>query len=376
MSIVNSQTLVGGGKITVKKERSSNLELYRIIVMLLIVAHHYVANSGLIHVMQDSPISSNSIFYYLLGAWGKTGINCFVLITGYFMCTSSITLRKFLKLYLWIVTYGILFAIIFAFTGYQNIELKSLALLAPFRIIHSDSFPSSFIVWWLFIPFLNVLINNLNNRQHLQLLVMFVIVFSIYPSVPGLFEIKLNPICWFSTLYIIASYIRKYPNHIFKEQSVKFWGILSALLIIIGIFSVVAILFIGVKIDKNLPQYFMISDSQKPLALLISISTFMFFKNLKVRNSKIINIIAASSFGVLLIHANSDVMRQWLWYDTVDCINHYDVSFYWLYAMGSVLAIYAVCTIIDIIRIKTIETPLLNVTERFCLIVFNKLNKK
>lgn len=31
-----------------KKERNSNLELYRIITMMLIVAHHYVVNSGLI----------------------------------------------------------------------------------------------------------------------------------------------------------------------------------------------------------------------------------------------------------------------------------------------------------------------------------------
>lgn len=40
-----------GSAITVKKVRDSNLELYRIIVMLLIVAHHYVVNSGLLDVM-------------------------------------------------------------------------------------------------------------------------------------------------------------------------------------------------------------------------------------------------------------------------------------------------------------------------------------
>ena len=33
------------------KQRNSNLELYRIIVMLLIVAHHYVVNSGLMEEM-------------------------------------------------------------------------------------------------------------------------------------------------------------------------------------------------------------------------------------------------------------------------------------------------------------------------------------
>lgn len=37
-----------------RKVRDSNLELYRIIVMLLIVAHHYVVNSGLLGVMPQS----------------------------------------------------------------------------------------------------------------------------------------------------------------------------------------------------------------------------------------------------------------------------------------------------------------------------------
>lgn len=67
---------------TLKKERNSNLELYRIIIMLLIVAHHYVVNSGLIQLMQNSETTNNSIFLYLFGMWGKTGINCFMLITA------------------------------------------------------------------------------------------------------------------------------------------------------------------------------------------------------------------------------------------------------------------------------------------------------
>ena len=48
-----------------KKERNSNLELYRIITMMLIVAHHYVVNSGLIQVMPNSETTNNSIFLYI-----------------------------------------------------------------------------------------------------------------------------------------------------------------------------------------------------------------------------------------------------------------------------------------------------------------------
>lgn len=103
--INNDITRMGGNSTTSKspKQRSSNLELYRIIVMMLIVAHHYVVLSGLAGtegVLNHDPLSVNSIYLYLFGMWGKTGINCFMLITGYFMCTSNISWRKFIKLYL------------------------------------------------------------------------------------------------------------------------------------------------------------------------------------------------------------------------------------------------------------------------------------
>ena len=88
--------------VSIKKERSSNIELFRIITMILIVAHHYVVNSGVVQaVLTGNDIMSfNSQFLLLFGWGGKTGINCFVLITGYFMCTSNISLKKFLKLFL------------------------------------------------------------------------------------------------------------------------------------------------------------------------------------------------------------------------------------------------------------------------------------
>ena len=49
------------------KQRNSNLELYRIIVMLLIVAHHYVVNSGLMDIMWEDPFSGKSLFLYWFG---------------------------------------------------------------------------------------------------------------------------------------------------------------------------------------------------------------------------------------------------------------------------------------------------------------------
>lgn len=43
------------------KERSSNFELYRIICMLMIVAHHFVVNSGLTSLMMENPTAANTL---------------------------------------------------------------------------------------------------------------------------------------------------------------------------------------------------------------------------------------------------------------------------------------------------------------------------
>ena len=88
-----------------KKQRNSNLELYRILLMLGIIAHHYVVNTGVLGIISSEPLTIKSLFFYLFGMWGKIGINCFVMITGFFMCKSSISVRKFLKLLLEIEFY-------------------------------------------------------------------------------------------------------------------------------------------------------------------------------------------------------------------------------------------------------------------------------
>ena len=355
------KSMIGEGK-----QRSSNIELYRILVMLLIVAHHYVVNSGLLDVMNQNILSANTSFFSLFGAWGKTGINCFVLISGYFMCKSQITLRKFLKLFLWVLTYSVIFLLVFFLCGYNPYGLLSMVYEAiPLKSL-TTGFTSCFIVFYLCIPFLNILLKNITKRQHQWLIVLLLFVYTVHGSVPKFMSVSMNYVSWFSVLYFIAAYLRLYP---FKENNTKFWGWVT--LLSFGLSSVGILLLNYVQVISGMEakvqySYMLVQDSNAFLALTNGITSFMWFKSINMRNSKLVNTIAASSFGVLLIHANSNTMRQWLWQDTVDCVGHFDTPYYWLYAIGCVLAIYAVCTLIDYIRIRTIETPILNVTEKAC----------
>ena len=85
---------------------------------------------------------------------------------------------------------------------------------------------------------------------------------------------------------------------------------------------------------------------------MTGVSTFLFFKNLKIGYSKVINTIAASTFGVLLIHANSDTMRRWLWVDVCKNVGAYETGNAVVHAVLTVMIVYMLCTIIDIIRIN------------------------
>lgn len=110
---------------TSRAMRDSNIELFRIITMIMIVAHHYVVNSGLMDIVEaQKSLGIQDIFLLIFGSEGKTGINCFVLITGYFMCKSNITAKKYGKLLGQRYFYTIVIWLIFLITGYELFSFK------------------------------------------------------------------------------------------------------------------------------------------------------------------------------------------------------------------------------------------------------------
>lgn len=340
---------------TLKKERNSNLELYRIIIMLLIVAHHYVVNSGLIQLMQNSETTNNSIFLYLFGMWGKTGINCFMLITGYFMCKSNITIRKFLKLLLEVEFYKIVIYFIFIISGYEVFTLKGcIKSLLPITSVHAG-FISCFLLFFLCIPFLNILIQNLSKRMHQKLLYLSLGIYTILYSLPGIY-VSYNYVSWFCILYFIASYIR--IHGFCPKISTMQWGWLSLISVILSISSVMLLM-------NTSHVFWLVSDSNAIFAVTTAVCSFMYFNGINIKQSKFINLIGGSTFGVLLIHANSDTMRNWLWKDTLDNVSYFNSEMLIFHAITSVIIIFAICIVIDRVRIITLEKYLFNYIDLF-----------
>lgn len=345
----------------VAKQRDSSIELFRIITMFMIVAHHYIVNFGVIgEITQANVLSVNGLFSLLWGWGGKTGINCFVLITGYFMCKSNITLKKFLKLIFEVEFYGIVIYSIFLMSGYESFSLKSFvkAVIPIYGI--GTSFTSSYLVFLCFIPFLNILIKAMNEKQHRNLLITSLIIGSLLQTflmAPSAFTY----VGWFMVIYFIGSYIRLYRQELFNNR--KVWTIAAAISLLLSLASVVAGAFVFYKFGKNASYYF-VADSNKVLAVITSVSLFVFFKNHKINYNPVINTIAASTFGVFLIHTRGDRMRQWLWKDTLKNVGAFHTDTFIIHAVVSVLAIYIICTLIDIARIYLLEKPLFKVLDK------------
>lgn len=338
-----------------EKVRDSNIELYRIISMLLIIAHHYVVNSGLTteNYIFSNPTSAKSLFLLVLGAFGKTGINCFVLITGYFMCTSKISAKKIAKLFFEVMFYKYIINAIFWVTGYAPFTLKGfLKVLLPFTTV-AQNFTGTFLLFFLCIPFINVLIHNLTEKQHLRLIGLMIIIYVLFGTVPFL-SVNMNYVSWYMVLFFTASYIRLYPRALFENT--KFWGLTSAICVSLCCLSVVVCAFLSQSSGRNV-AYMFVADSNTLLAFLTGISSFMFFKNLKLKPSRFINTVSSTTFGILLIHTSGDAMRRWLWQDVLKNPDVFGTNWVYLHAVLSVVLVFVICFFIDYLRICFVEKP-------------------
>lgn len=333
------------------KSRNSNLELYRIIMMVLIVAHHLVVNSDMWATLSENNVSWKSYYFYVLSAWGKPAIDGFILITGFFMCRQNITMYKYVKLLVQVLFYKIIIFAIFIFCCQVELTPKTLfGCLMPYSNV-DKGFVGCFLLFYLFIPYLNKLVNSLNKKEHFRLIILCLFMYSFLEMMQNT-PFSMNYVSWFCVLFFIGSYLRFYSES--WNLSVSFWSFVSIVLLLLAI---VAICF-GVYLGKY--THYFVGEVNRFLALGIAISTFMTFKKIKMKQVKLINTISASTFGVLLIHANSDYMRQWLWNDTINVKSLLCGDYCVLYSLVIIFAVFFSCSIIDIVRKNTVEKLLVN----------------
>lgn len=243
--------------------------------MLLVVAHHYVVNSGLTGT-NDGIFKldvGKTAFYLLFGAWGKTAINCFILITGYFMCKSQITVKKFVKLLAEVMFYHIVIGLIFFLTGYEPFSIKGfISMFFPVREV-GQNFTGCFLIFYLFIPFLNILIHNIDEKKHLLHFGTLRNYIYLFWNIPQ----GNNELCFMVYGALYNSIIYQTLSEAMVHQN-EVMGRLTALSIFVSVLSIACCAYFSSLLGLG-SAYSFVQDSNTFLAITNGVCSFMFFNN-------------------------------------------------------------------------------------------------
>jgi surface polysaccharide O-acyltransferase-like enzyme len=359
-----------GNKILTDKIRNSNLEILRIISMLLIVAQHYSVHGFSTIEMK---YSLNRYVVGILSLGGKLGVACFILISGYFMVYSKFTVKKLIKLVAetWFYTISIYILFSFVLTPVEPIGLKTL-IKAMLPIGYSEYwFMTDYIMLMLMSPVLNIVIANISKERLQKFLVGAIVFWSILPTFIGA-HYGYNELVWFIVLYMLAGYIRKYLD--FEKKNARKHLIVGMISYILVIVSNVMLIFLGhiTNIDIFTNQSSRLMFLNSPFILITAVELLIGFLKLKPNYNKLINILAGATLGVYLIHDNN-LVRLYLWRVILKNADMYNSSLLILHALISILIVYIVCSCIDLIRQVTVEKIFMNFVNKYYDLIYVKV---
>lgn len=280
------------------------------------------------------------------------GTDIFVLISGYFLSQSKVSLKRIITTWLQILFYSLSLYLVITCLGFNTFSVIDLV---------KSIFPVSFNQYWfmrvylyleLCVPFLNILLSNLNKRGHQYLIALGFMLMVIPASIPVITTFNNdagNGILWFFMLYSTGAYFAKYPPKYKTRQYclMAFFMFLVAFVSQILIARVSTLLGFGGMGESRFstfdafPIYIEaccilcagIKLSQKPVSNTILKKVVLFF--------------SSSTAGVYMIHEHPFI-RNILW-------SKLDLGYHTvLYAFFISVLIFVVCAVIDHLTWKKI----------------------
>lgn len=322
-----------------KVEREYGLDLLRILSMMMVIMLHLTEKSGFI-----SQHNIVGVEAWILYCFSTVAVNCFVLITGYFMSYKHFSLRRVLNIWIEAVVYSILTYIVCCAIGKGEWSvIEFVHMLMPFTF-KTYWFVNIYILLLFLSPIINIAIQNMTEKQYKLALFALVSLWCVINNGLKFF----NPIDssdgygieWFVILYMTGAYIRRYKKP--SDRRIKDLILYLACSITLFLLHTVLVQF-GQFVSVN-----MIVAYNDIFVYIGSVALFAFFSEIKITNQwicRIISYFASTAFAVYLIH-HAPAMRLWI-YDFIENNNKIFSNGCFLFvAFMSVAGIYIVSSLI------------------------------
>lgn len=278
------------------KTRNSNLELLRLVLMVMIIVHHFIVHGlalssiGCANVKLPLALTPGQMpAAEILNAFCISGVNCFILISGYFGI--SLSKRKLAYLLLSLIFYMVL---LWTVPHLAERDWKG-AFNSLFFLSRGYWFVTDYIFLMLLSPMINIAFEKLSVRTNNVILATLLII-SCYFGFLRDHEANINgySLIQFITMYLLG---RKIAATKFSPGPLKSLSVYVASSLLCGL-----LMWIAYRIDMPRLSW-RFSYYNNPLVIISAVSLMLFFKSLRLQ-SPLINRLSRSSLGIYLFQSS------------------------------------------------------------------------
>ena len=336
------------------KERNSNFELLRIVAMVAIVLTHVSAQA-----FDRSVLSiTNNIFMYFVGSGSRIAVNLFLMTGIWFMVEASFSAKRIIKLYGSLWFYSVFITLILLLLGF-DISIKNIgSSFFPF-LRRRMWFVSQYIALLLISPILQGFVSKMRRAALKTTILIGFILISCICSIRSVEDNWLDAFVWFAYVFFVIAYFKKYG---FSKKIKIEWYLVTGVLLysilttgyVVCLYNESSIFKLGSSIFR---QY--LGDYKSVPNFVISLLIFVYFAKLDIGKKRIVNELAKNTLDVYMIH-QQDAFIPIIWFSVFHTLEWQTSSYFIVYYLGTVLAVFIVGSIIGRIRVRFFEPIWIN----------------
>ena len=310
-------------------------------------------------------ISSEWFILHFFESMSVCAVNCFMIVSGYFLYTNNrIKYGKIVDILLIVIFYRLLNFGVNIIGGYDAFSVKGLVTAT----LPVNYFAIFYVACYMLSPFIAKLWNNLSLKSSDCLITILLVLFIGIPSVLNIIEdmkimnsadglstisIKGNvsgyTIIQFLVMLSIGMWLRK------RQLNVSAWILVAVYLI--------SSLIMTVSISKAPSLYNYCSI----FAVITAVCIFLLFCKLSFQN-RFINYCAKSCFAIFCIHTSSFSYQLWRQYLTTESHLTSGGITLIVWTLVSVVVMFTACLMISVVMRISVG----KIKDRFCRL-FNEI---
>lgn len=330
------------------KGRDSNMELLRIVAMLLVMMVHADFRALPVPSCEETHTDMLSSFlrFFTEGA-SIICVNVFILLSGWYGIRFKVSrLAEFL---FQVLFFGVVCCLVYVIFNPGKVGVvEAIANIFLFKG-WAYWFVKAYLGLYILSPVLNAFVKAVSQKEFCWFLFLFYFFQTLYGwmSNGAMYFMEGYSALSFSGLYLLARYVRLYPNRYTRLQR-QYDMIIYGILTLVMSVSAFVITYLDIPEAGSLLWKY-----TSPLVIVSALHFLLFFSKISFSN-KFVNYVAASSFAIYLIHSNAFLAKPY--YD--------DIIKGWFYSQDSTLMF--ICMTAGLLAGYFVVAILLDKVRIFC----------